>query len=906
MIMKKTNLLKTIMALILALNIVNVKALYINSYSGGNSEPVNLPDCDEFGTECGNFSQEFEVKVTLVRTENGEFHQVDGTETIHFIANNSDEPEYGYYYYNGFSDEISLENTSGSFEFVNSNVAKIYDGSSWIRADYFSGWQDFYMMYLGFNADYCNDFSCYTMNREDFIDFVTNPNTYESIYISEIGSSVSFIDFFLNKSGYTSDWHATKNADILKRIEEEGLTLLVEPVYTIYMDHNGYNYSIKGTIKQLAEVIVSTLNDQRPNNTWFWPANYGGNMFNAFCNFIDYSGNLYMDYNDRCSSIDYFSMDYPSLANTTNVCSNCNGLSGTALSECKKSCNNLRGRLTGNAGLKNNALDVYRKIADPDNAYGISVIDLSEIGEGTIQPSGPDIVNIENTCELEIRKCDSDWTFESKLTSTTGDIFHCVVPTDVTNIRESMQDYITHYETYDMWCYDDISYSFHDLKDEYNNKILKTNQVTLLPNARLKVNRTCYTGWSGVDMSVPMQTDDFTNEFTFNFLGKTYKYKKDGSRYQYNADGSKKTSGFNTSVEEITPIYENIKYYKHNVEFYYDYVVDAGTSSSTTKINILDKSISTSLGNNNSLYAYTGTKEGKIIKLPTSVDNTTNGYQSSSLNASNVNYGQNDKLYRVFKNNGTDTLYAGWGTSAEINNTIYQTMNTYKLKETNKTCEMSTTRVVDDRIDGGDILKDMGVQFRVISLSNPFPARDGSQRMPGKNWLDTNKNNVYKYITNNRNIQGEKAQMTSNVDPNEIYTSKPPLYTITLDPQTMAKIREYNKRHSYGQLDLKCEEGTGRACISNFLRNYINNLEGACAESDLQSRYIANKNNGTYISKQAINEVYKCLFYGGTKEKCNANSSYDINGDGKINQADVSAVRDDFYSCADKMPESGG
>ena len=904
---KKVSIFKALLTLIFTLNMVNVRALYINSYSGGNSTPVILPDCDNYSGEgCGNFSQEFEIKVTLVRYEDGEFHQVDETNTIHFIAGNNRNPDHGSYSPNGNSEGHSLQLYTGKYEFSNSNVAKKYDGNSWVRADYFPDEQDYYTMYLGFDADYCNDFSCYEMNREDFIDYVVN-NYRDSLYVDEIGDYVSFLDFFLNKSGYTSEWHATDNPDVLNSIEDQGLTLLVEPVYTIYMTHNGYYYWIKGTIKQLSEVIFNTLYDQKPKDMWFWPANVPGNSFNAYCNFIDYSDYFRKDYNSICSSVDNFAMNYRGLNDVLNGLSYCESKKGTPdYDYCTTFWGDQKKRLTDNSNLREGLKDVYSTIADPNYAYGISAIDLSQIGGG-IEDDSPTYVDIENSCELEVKKCDSDWSFESKLTSSTGDIFHCVVPTGVSNIREGLDGVITHYETYDMWCYDDISYSFHDLKDEFNNKILKTNQVALLPNARLKVNRICYTGYgSDVDMIEPLQTDDYSDEFTFEYLGKQYKYKKEGSRYRYNSDGSKNTT-LETNVEEINPPYETMTYHRYSTEFYYDYVAEVGTPSDTTTINIFDRSISTSLGNSNSLYAYTGTKEGKIIKIPTSVEKKYENSQSE-LKVNNIKYGQNSKMYNAFKGGNTDTLYAGWGTSEEINNTIYQSLNTYKLNETNNNCTI-TTHVVDDRIDIGDKLKDAGVQFRVIALDNPFPARDGSQRMPGENWLATNRNNVYTYITNNRNIQGAGVRMTSYENPNDIYTSKAPLYSITLDPQTMVSIREYNKTHSYGQLDLTCEEGTGRACISNFLRNNIPNLEGKCKESEIQSRYITNKNNGNYdptSNRDSYMEVYMCLATGGTPETCKASSVRDLNGDGKIDASDASTIKDDFYSCADKTPESGG
>ena len=143
--------------------------------------------------------------------------------------------------------------------------------------------------------------------------------------------------------------------------------------------------------------------------------------------------------------------------------------------------------------------------------------------------------------------------------------------------------------------------------------------------------------------------------------------------------------------------------------------------------------------------------------------------------------------------------------------------------EEDNQCELNT------ELDNKNALNE-GIQFRVISLSNPFPSRDGTSRMPGSNWLNASENNVYEYIQNNRNVNSES-----------VYNEKP-LYKVTLDPSTMIKVREYNKNHSYSDNNIICEAGTGKMCISNFLRNEIKNLEGECSKVDSKN----------------LKEFYKC------------------------------------------------
>lgn len=111
----------------------------------------------------------------------------------------------------------------------------------------------------------------------------------------------------------------------------------------------------------------------------------------------------------------------------------------------------------------------------------------------------------------------------------------------------------------------------------------------------------------------------------------------------------------------------------------------------------------------------------------------------------------------------------------------------------------------------------LNVIYRPISLTNPFPGENASQmttdvlgRTPGQNW---SKEDIDKYITNNR---GEEQ--------NKIY-EKTPLYSFTLGPTAIRKIRNYNKAtdpdtrktRDYDDFDLSCNK-YGKRCISDFLK----------------------------------------------------------------------------------------
>ena len=101
--------------------------------------------------------------------------------------------------------------------------------------------------------------------------------------------------------------------------------------------------------------------------------------------------------------------------------------------------------------------------------------------------------------------------------------------------------------------------------------------------------------------------------------------------------------------------------------------------------------------------------------------------------------------------------------------------------------------------------------FRVISLTNPFPGKNGTGRTPGSNW---NSDSIQKYITRNRNLQ----------DPERIYFDREPMYEIKLTPSVIRQIRSYNRTQTlynhggYADFNLDCETGTGRQCKSRFIR----------------------------------------------------------------------------------------
>lgn len=130
----------------------------------------------------------------------------------------------------------------------------------------------------------------------------------------------------------------------------------------------------------------------------------------------------------------------------------------------------------------------------------------------------------------------------------------------------------------------------------------------------------------------------------------------------------------------------------------------------------------------------------------------------------------------------------------------------------------------------------MNVEYRVISLTEPFPGINGNPyinggRKIGYNWRDTWDNPyagevVKNVIINNRGTTGY-----------DVY-NKTPLYRIELDSATIKAIRDYNKTTNYADFTLTCRDskGYGKRCISNFLRGTgdgVGNLltGGTCANA---------------------------------------------------------------------------
>ena len=257
--------------------------------------------------------------------------------------------------------------------------------------------------------------------------------------------------------------------------------------------------------------------------------------------------------------------------------------------------------------------------------------------------------------------------------------------------------------------------------------------------------------------------------------------------------------------------------------------------------------------------------------------------------------------------------------------------------------------------DNQGLPTDNNIKFRVISLNDPFPARNGTGRLPSINWLNE-KNYVFDYITNNRGIiyelnrrnggnvmeleiDGENIQRKNKINSEDMYNLVEPMYKVTLTPSTMIKIREYNKKYSYysmyqttyteestkeneqarsadrSALKLSCNANK-RECVSRFMRKYFSNdtLSGSCSllfnGGIVGFEYIRQGYNRVTEPIPTPEEVDNAL--AARLEKVNAYTrGFELNKNGRIDTDDLTVARNGslntkFYTCANKTFLSGG
>lgn len=835
------------------IDIIRIKAYWVTGYNNGSTFGIDLPDCLMWNGEgCGGMSENFVVRVTLV---DGNNVKVEGTTAINLWPWHAYDGDYSYltddsygewdHDYRGdnatlwYNDDVLADNVNLSrygrqnYKLTASSIA--WNGYGEDRTDRYYSYTPGYEIYMG---DYYepNDFSTHSWFR-DLLESNIKNETVRPIYVNEINDKISIADFILRMTGanayfgHPDEWKASENNDIRRRIADDNYKFMIEPVYTMSLTYWGEDHNVRGTAKQIATVLSNTANNAGNEGWeyWYWPMHYSRYAYNLACG-LRAEGDTSL-----CDDEGNFDIARKTAQDIVEANNYCNRLSGPAKDACYAGRVQTATRAYNSRSSQFSRIaNLYSTIANPDSAYGVNYLYLNDAYTGPIKEE------IENKCEFNISSCENNgFTFSSKLDSSTGDIFDCIYPSETNRRNGALSQYSVQFENADLWCYDNTTYSFEQLRDSFrfdssiNISPIVTNQLLAIPHGTLTVERICFSKNDNVptgDLDAVFAADDarYQDEFKLNLNGKEYTYKR-GQKYQGTRD---KISGFNiTKTQEDNTHGES--YYKYTSTFNYDYELTVGEDAMKSNINILNYNISSALGSSNGI-DYSKNIAAKVINAPTmeNKEYTNTLYTNNSTKEARINggYGYSNNFFDALDGysgdtkNDSNTLERSGQRQEWYDDEYYSFTNTYIMTEkVNKNCNFKTT--------GTDVNVWEEIQFRTISLSNPFPGRDGTSRIPGTNWLSKTNNFVYDYIQNNRNVTAE-----------EVY-NKEPLYTVTLDTQSMIKIREYNKNHNYSDYGLVCESGTGRKCRSNFLRNneYIKKLEGTCSSLDIDYYSCADK-----------------------------------------------------------------
>ncbi len=805
----RRKIIASILILLIAMKNESAQALYIYENAGGSSQQfVQGEPCKigEIRDGCSTWSENLRVRIALVDKEMKIVYNEKGesTKSVEFTPYYPYRDEnYGTYEIEkseGVTDpetgnplglnQIMIPNQRHNVQMVNMysvNYSHSNDLKGTPTKDQVSSTG--YFVYMGFGDcttdEECerinyevynhlngkNDFSEYEQNRDAFIRFVKSHERKIIVETEDFFGKVSFVDFFLKVSGYADEWDYTLHHTL---DELDKYYLMIEPVYVIGTHKNGYEHFYTATAKQLGNMIY---NNNPQSLSWFLALTYfRAPKYNILCNFYDKT-----DFNNQNYRFGGQNKPTDLLNKYKYICDDPYSIDNLSLKEWSE----ILGWI--------------------DSPFGLNVIQVFDVPAVDLQKS---------PINVDVSSCTTNsFKYEFKVSGLDEAKFSAIYPKNMD--PEKIDKYYYHIGENDnqLWCYDDILYDFSEVKQEFENANLTSGKLQNIPNGKLTVNRTCYakTEVDPIYLNQVFQDDPGTyqNTFDFTFQNKKYTYTRQSTKYQNDSEIYNKT--------EVKNLTGTITLgYQYSSSFSYNYIIES-LQNKSTKIGITDYSLSNSLKSTNSLKFNTSFDNPVMIKAP-ETDLTQVYTNELSVDMGNA-YGLSNKLYNEMKAIATyDEKTNSYVAKQEISQISLENSLNRKTtvinynEQTNNQCSLETA------ITRG-IMNTDGLKFRIIDLDNPFPARDGTMRMPGENWINQTENNVYEYIQNNRGVDG-----------NKLYTEKEPIYTITLDPTSMIKIREYNKTHSYGTYDIICEENTGRRCISNFLRNSDYNITGACKE----------------------------------------------------------------------------
>lgn len=541
--------------------------------------------------------------------------------------------------------------------------------------------------------------------------------------------------------------------------------LLIEPVWRITSRMYEQDAKIiEGTGKQLAQFIKYNYN--------LYHKKYGDDEKKEDRLYFGYWAGLRTSvfYNYACGMHVESKIDGINKAAVGNVCKN----ETSFKNKFSDFIGDPRGDQILNASLTDSKL--LETIASSDNLYGVNLVSLSEI-------ETPQNVS----CEFTINRCGTNRnsiSFKLIGKNDEGKVDSTISAACVKNISKI---------TGSTSCYDRVNYDVSAVLNADNlNGVMKKYTFQNIPSISVDVNREC---WTNSTVSY-----NFTGKApTLNILGSSYKFTKSGV-----ISSKSSSSGLVVGGARLQTSTKNYRYYLTGAGVYGSNGSLNVDINSTKPVNSYDPLSALTMGSTDkySRYIYVSSAMNDTSKEKNNVE------FSSDLGTL---LGQTDKNIITKLQDGSQMVT---DTSGLTNLNL-----TYKLIDNGGSSKCY--------FQPGDNKDDVDLKFRVISLSYPFPAKDGKSRLPGLNWFD-DENYVYKYITNNRNIQATKTSSTV-VNPENIYLDKEPLYTINLDAQSISKIRNYNKTKSYDDINLECSDG--RQCYSTFLRDNGLISSGTCKDT---------------------------------------------------------------------------
>lgn len=432
-----------------------------------------------------------------------------------------------------------------------------------------------------------------------------------------------------------------------------------------------------------------------------------------------------------------------------------------------------------------------------------------------------------------------------------------------------------------VYCMETLNTDFSSFKSNFNSKYSNGKFIPISNYPSLTKKIVCYakqsstsgTSLSNYVNSLP-DTSPSTSSMLINvdFLNgqSTYKFNSSKSIISNKSNSPTYSSGTtNYGVDYTSLSFDLIYNYSYVNDSLNKYIKIQNAQGSIDKINSRYKTMTQNINFNIPTDTEPGTYSTSISLsgLDSNVSNITNGtdYQKQLTTTggtsyckisyeSNIDIGYCKSNFNTWKGNGTVVGYdASWDNglckieitysgftkfacdgistgNSTIKTNYFTSGNTTKLKFNNDSISSSNISC-SFNIEVGKKIEDILI-YRPIDLSNPFPGKNGKGRTAGSNWSESD---ITNYIKSRQ----------------EAYTKKP-MYSFTLTPSNIKKIREYNKTHTYDDFNLNCRD-EGSACFSEFIATYkgmMNKDKSSCYFATNEERTVASFNSCADYTKR--------------------------------------------------------